>query len=177
MANVADSKSLRFLSRACKGTSNRGPWELRTPGGFRVDMITSNGFRHDVTEPAQSSAELTSYAGSGQEAAMLVRPERRKSACPHDCPSACLLDVTVLPDNRIGRIAGSAENPYTAGVVCAKVARYAERVHHPDRLIHPLRRTGRKGAGSFAPISWDEALDEIAGRFEDAAQCYGRETV
>src|SRR5262245_20485736 len=108
---------------------------------------------------------------------MLVRPERRKSACPHDCPSACSLDVTVLPDNRIGRIAGSAENPYTAGVVCAKVARYAERVHHPDRLTRPLRRTGRKGEGSFAPISWDEALDEIAGRFQEAAQRHGLETV
>jgi anaerobic selenocysteine-containing dehydrogenase len=108
---------------------------------------------------------------------MSVKLQSRKSACPHDCPSACALDVTVLPDNRIGRIAGSADNPYTAGVVCAKVARYAERVHHPDRLLHPLRRTGRKGDGAFARISWDEALDEIAGRFTDAAARYGRETV
>jgi anaerobic selenocysteine-containing dehydrogenase len=108
---------------------------------------------------------------------MLVRPELRKSACPHDCPSACSLEVAVLPDNRIGRILGSAENSYTAGVVCAKVARYAERVHHPDRLTRPLRRTGGKSEGSFVPISWDEALDEIAGRFKEAAQRYGTETV
>jgi anaerobic selenocysteine-containing dehydrogenase len=99
---------------------------------------------------------------------MLFRPELRKSACPHDCPSACSLEVTVLPDNRIGRIAGSAENSYTAGVVCAKVARYAERVHHADRLMRPLRRSGSKGEGLFAPISWDEALDEIADRFKAA---------
>ena len=108
---------------------------------------------------------------------MLVRPELRKSACPHDCPSACSLEVTVLPDNRIGRIAGSAENSYTAGVVCAKVARYAERTHHADRLMRPLRRSGSKGEGSFAPISWDEALDEIADRFKDAAARHGSETV
>jgi anaerobic selenocysteine-containing dehydrogenase len=85
--------------------------------------------------------------------------------------------VTVLPDNRIGRIAGAADNPYTAGVVCAKVARYAERVHHADRLLRPMRRAGAKGDGTFAPISWDEALDEIARRFKDAAARYGSETV
>lgn len=108
---------------------------------------------------------------------MLVGPELRKSACPHDCPSACSLEVTVLPDNRIGRIAGAADNSYTAGVVCAKVARYAERVHHPDRLSRPLRRIGSKGKGRFAPISWGEALDEIAGRFVAATERYGSETV
>ena len=108
---------------------------------------------------------------------MLVRPELRKSACPHDCPSACALEVNVLPDNRIGRIAGSANNSYTAGVVCAKVARYAERVHHPDRLMHPLRRTGTKGEGAFAQISWDEAFDEITARFKGAAERHGTETV
>jgi anaerobic selenocysteine-containing dehydrogenase len=108
---------------------------------------------------------------------MLVSPTIRKSACPHDCPSACALEVTVLPDNRIGRIAGSSENSYTAGVVCAKVARYAERVHHPGRLTQPLRRTGTKGDGAFVPIGWDEALDEIAARFTAAAAQFGSETV
>ena len=108
---------------------------------------------------------------------MLVRPEVRKSACPHDCPSACALEVTVLPENRIGRITGAADNPYTAGVVCAKVARYAERVHHAQRLLHPMRRTSAKGDGAFARIGWDEALDEIAHRFKDAAARYGSETV
>src|SRR5262245_23143829 len=61
------------------------------------------------------------------------------SACPHDCPSTCALEVELLDARTIGRIHGAADNDYTAGVVCAKVARYAERQHHPARLTHPLR--------------------------------------
>ncbi|MCS0493606.1 molybdopterin oxidoreductase family protein [Ancylobacter sp. MQZ15Z-1] len=98
------------------------------------------------------------------------------SACPHDCPSTCALEIDIS-GGRIGRVRGSRANSYTAGVICAKVARYAERANHPDRLTQPLRRTGPKGSGSFVPISWDEALDEIAGRFRDAERRYGPETV
>ena len=71
-----------------------------------------------------------------------------KSACPHDCPSACSLEVERLSSTRIGRIRGAAANSYTDGVVCAKVARYAERAHHPDRLKQPLQRVGEKGRAS-----------------------------
>lgn len=98
------------------------------------------------------------------------------SVCPHDCPSACPLDVEVQPDGRIGRLRG-ARMPYTDGVICAKVSRYAERVHHPDRVTTPLRRIGDKGSGRFAPISWDEALDEIAHRFQAAAARDGAQAV
>ena len=84
------------------------------------------------------------------------------SVCPHDCPSTCALDVELLGDNRIGRVHGAKDNDYTAGVICAKVARYAERIHHPDRLMHPLRRKGPKGSGQFERISWDDALDITA---------------
>src|SRR5258708_30076989 len=87
-----------------------------------------------------------------------------RSTCPHDCPSTCALEVEVLDSHTIGRVRGAADNSYTAGVICAKVARYAERVHHPDRLLQPLRRTGPKGSGEFAPISWDDALDLVAER-------------
>ena len=69
---------------------------------------------------------------------------------------------------------GAAANDYTAGVVCSKVARYAERTHHPDRLTRPLRRTAR---GTFAPIGWDEALDEVTGAFQRATERYGSESV
>jgi anaerobic selenocysteine-containing dehydrogenase len=99
------------------------------------------------------------------------------STCPHDCPSTCALDVEVIDGTTIGRVHGSKQQSYTAGVVCAKVARYAERIHHPQRLLHPLRRTGPKGSGAFARISWDEALDEIAARFDAAEREFGAESV
>jgi anaerobic selenocysteine-containing dehydrogenase len=112
-----------------------------------------------------------------EAAASANRPGTHASVCPHDCPSVCALDVEVLASGRIGRVSGAEEHGYTAGVICAKVARYAERIHHPDRLTRPLRRVGAKGEGRFAPISWDEALDEIATRFRDAAARHGSETV
>ncbi len=100
-----------------------------------------------------------------------------RAACPHDCPSACVLDVERLSPNRIGRIRGAADFPFTAGVVCEKVGRYAERVHHPDRLTHPLRRTGAKGEGEFERIGWDEALGTVASAFTAAAERHGPQTV
>jgi anaerobic selenocysteine-containing dehydrogenase len=106
-----------------------------------------------------------------------IRPRLLASVCPHDCPSTCALEVEVFANNVIGRVRGAEDNAYTAGVICAKVARYAERVHHPDRLTHPLRRTGAKGSGQFAPISWDDALDLVAERFLRAEQAYGSEAV
>src|SRR5919201_3631594 len=99
------------------------------------------------------------------------------SACPHDCPSTCALDVEILDERTIGRIHGAEDNSYTAGVICAKVARYAERAHHPERLLQPLRRRGDKGAGEFEPISWDSALDLVAEAFLRAEQRHGSEAV
>jgi anaerobic selenocysteine-containing dehydrogenase len=96
------------------------------------------------------------------------------SVCPHDCPSACALEVEVLDARTIGRVRGAADNDYTAGVVCAKVARYAERVHHPDRLTRPLRRTP---GGNFVPIGWDDALDLVAEKFAEAEQRHGAQAV
>jgi anaerobic selenocysteine-containing dehydrogenase len=98
------------------------------------------------------------------------------SVCPHDCPSVCALEVERIDTHTIGRVHGGRQE-YTAGIVCAKVARYAERQHHPDRLARPLRRVGAKGEGEFAPISWDDALDEVAEQFTRAAQRLGAETV
>src|SRR5476649_1207864 len=107
----------------------------------------------------------------------LAKIDIRHSTCPHDCPSACALDIEVIDGQTIGRVRGSKLQSYTAGVVCAKVARYAERIHHPDRLMYPQRRTGPKGSGRFARISWDEALDEIAARFDAAEREFGAQSV
>ncbi len=106
-----------------------------------------------------------------------VHIDVRGSTCPHDCPSTCALEVEVLDGRTIGRVRGAEDNGYTAGVICAKVARYAERVHHPDRLMRPLRRKGAKGSGEFETISWDDALDIVAENFLQAEQRFGPEAV
>jgi len=99
------------------------------------------------------------------------------SVCPHDCPSTCALEIEVLDGRRIGAVRGAKDNSYTAGVICAKVSRYAERIHHPDRLLYPMLRTGPKGSTQFRRISWDDALDRIAEQFMEVAARHGSEAV
>ena len=86
-----------------------------------------------------------------------------RATCAHDCPCMCSLLVEVDGD-RIVKISGDPEQPFTDGFACAKVNRDAEVVHSPLRVKTPLRRTGPKGTGQFAPISWTQALDEIEQR-------------
>ncbi|MDB5643734.1 MAG: dehydrogenase, partial [Hyphomicrobiales bacterium] len=102
---------------------------------------------------------------------------RHPSVCPHDCPSACALEVEVIDGKTIGRVHGAKDQSYTAGVICAKVARYAERIHHPDRLMFPLKRKGPKGSRSFERISWDEAIATIAREFSAREAQHGAQTV
>jgi anaerobic selenocysteine-containing dehydrogenase len=94
---------------------------------------------------------------------MLVR-----AACPHDCPDTCGMLVTV-EDGVAVKIQGDPSMPFTQGTLCTKVAHYLERTYAPERLLHPLRRTGPKGSGRFERISWDAALDEIAARLKALA--------
>jgi anaerobic selenocysteine-containing dehydrogenase len=100
-----------------------------------------------------------------------------RSVCPHDCPSTCALDVEIVDAHTIGRVHGAKDDPYTAGVICEKVARYAERIHHPDRLTYPMRRVGNKGEGRFERISWDEAFDEIVARWSAIEAEFGPEAI
>ena len=100
------------------------------------------------------------------------------STCPHDCPSACSLEVEKLSSDRIGRVRGAKHNTYTDGVICAKVSKYAERTHHKDRLLQPLIRTSAKDeAPAFSPIDWESALDIVANKFDQARTQYGAESV
>src|SRR5687767_8020238 len=78
--------------------------------------------------------------------------------------------LVTVEDGRATRVAGDPAHPFTQGFLCAKVNRYLERTYHRDRLLHPLRRTGKKGAGVFARIGWDEAIDEIADRLSAIAR-------
>lgn len=100
------------------------------------------------------------------------------SVCALDCPDACSLLVTV--DELTGKAAklrGNPDHPITRGFLCAKVAKYLDREYSPARLLYPMRRTGPKGAGEFARISWDEALDEIATRLGEIAREHGSEAI
>ncbi|QQZ62289.1 molybdopterin oxidoreductase family protein [Paenibacillus sonchi] len=107
-----------------------------------------------------------SYSGDG------VFP----AVCPLDCPDTCGLLVH-KQNGKIIKVEGNPEHPVTKGAICNKVRHMAERVHHPERLLQPLRRTGPKGSGSFTPISWEEAIGEIVGRFKELSADYGPESI
>ena len=98
------------------------------------------------------------------------------TACPLDCPDACTIDVTVR-GGRVTKIDGSKENHITDGYICAKVRRFPERLYGDDRLLHPAIRRGGKGQGQFKRVTWDDALDLIAEKFEAAKNSGGAETI
>ncbi|WP_321883509.1 molybdopterin-containing oxidoreductase family protein [Paraburkholderia bannensis] len=100
---------------------------------------------------------------------MNARAEIARAVCPHDCPDTCAMRVTV-ENGRAIKVSGDPDHPPTQGVLCTKVTRYAERVHHPKRLTQPMKRVGVKGEGRFEPISWDEACEIAAARLGEIAQ-------
>src|SRR5262245_44236831 len=97
-------------------------------------------------------------------------------ACPLDCPDTCAWTVTVK-DGEAVMLRGDRRHPFTRGALCAKVHRYLEYTRSPDRLLHPLRRIGAKGEGRFARISWDEALDTIAERWQAILARHGAQAI
>ncbi|MBZ5685635.1 MAG: molybdopterin-dependent oxidoreductase [Acidobacteriia bacterium] len=112
-----------------------------------------------------------------------------QAACPHDCPDACGVLITV-EDGRAAKIQGDPEHPVTRGFLCAKVAKYLDRVYSPDRVMYPMRRVGPKGPGQpgaavptkitssvWQRISWDQALDQISSRFRAISAEFGSEAI
>jgi anaerobic selenocysteine-containing dehydrogenase len=99
-----------------------------------------------------------------------------RAACPHDCPDTCAMVVTVADGRAVG-VRGDPDHPFTRGGLCVKVNNYPDKVYSPDRLLHPMRRTGPKGSGRFERITWDAALDEIATRFRATIDAHGPESV
>jgi anaerobic selenocysteine-containing dehydrogenase len=91
-----------------------------------------------------------------------------RGACPHDCPDTCAL-LTTVENGRAIKVQGNPAHPMTDGVLCTKVSRYTERTYHPERILTPLKRVGPKGTGQFEPVSWAEALDDIAARLKTIA--------
>src|SRR6202047_581086 len=108
------------------------------------------------------------------------------AACPHDCPDACGVLITV-EEGRATRIQGDPAHPVTRGFLCAKVAKYLDRVYSPDRVLYPMRRVGPKGVGvagegarathEWQRITWDEALEEITSRFKKIVAEFGSEAI
>ncbi len=104
------------------------------------------------------------------------------AACPHDCPDACGVLITV-ENGRATKIEGDPAHPVTRGFLCAKVAKYLDRVYSTQRLLYPMKRVGKKGpsgvdpAATFVRISWDEALDTIASRFKQIGDEFGPEAI
>lgn len=101
----------------------------------------------------------------------------RHSVCALDCPDACSLLIDVDENGRGSRLRGNPDHPVTRGFLCGKVARYLDREYSPDRLLYPQKRIGGKGEGRFARITWDEALDEIAGRLDSLSKQFGPESI
>ena len=105
--------------------------------------------------------------------------QRLAATCPHDCPSVCALEVERIDSHTIGGVYGNKNQTYTQGVICAKVARYKDRIHHAQRLTQPMLRTGAKGVGinAYKTISWDEALDLLVEKFSHITNKYGAEAI
>ncbi|NBX15669.1 MAG: molybdopterin oxidoreductase family protein, partial [Betaproteobacteria bacterium] len=91
-----------------------------------------------------------------------------RGLCPHDCPDTCAL-LTTVENGRAVKVQGNPAHKPTDGVLCTKVSRYTERTYHPDRILQPMKRSGPKGSGQFEPVSWDQALTDIAQRLGQIA--------
>lgn len=103
--------------------------------------------------------------------------ETRHSVCALDCPDCCSLLINVDSKGHGSHLRGNPEHPVTRGFLCGKVAQYLERNYHPDRLMHPLKRTGAKGDGKFVETSWEEALDTIAEHLHRVSREGGPEAI
>ena len=103
-------------------------------------------------------------------------PDTIRGACGHDCPDTCGWVVEVK-DGRATRLEGDKSHPFTRGGLCAKVNHYLEKVYHPERVLHPMKRVGRKGEGRFERVTWDEALSDIAARWQRIIAESGAEAI
>src|ERR1700685_517297 len=113
-------------------------------------------------------------------------PRIAHAVCSHDCPDTCAVLVTIDEQGKATRVQGDPSHPITRGFLCAKVAKYLDRVYSPSRLLHPMRRRPGAAKGKmaygreadvFETIGWDEALDLIAERLRRIAQEHGPEAI
>ena len=109
---------------------------------------------------------------------MNEQPQRKTffGGCPHDCPDTCAM-IYEVEDGRLVEVRGNKEHPMTRGGLCVKLKDYHDHHYNPDRVLHPLRRTGRKGSRQFVRITWDDAIAEITARWKDIIARYGSQAI
>lgn len=99
-----------------------------------------------------------------------------RSVCPYDCPDACGLLIGV-ENGKVVNVKGNPAHPFTRGTLCAKMSHYERTIYNERRILTPLKRTGPKGIGQFAPISWDEAVETIVTKWRQIMDVYGAEAI
>ena len=143
----------------------------------KIGMVELSKFGHFQEPPRPLSEANPNPSCTETIMTQHSMPQTLPSVCPLDCPDTCSLSVRVQ-DGELIEVKGSKANPYTRGKVCSKVVNsYPAFVHGPERLTHPLRRVGPRGAGSFEPISWDKAIDLVHAGFSNAIESHGPQSV
>ena len=97
-------------------------------------------------------------------------------ACPHDCPDTCAM-IYEVEDEKLISVKGNKDHPMTRGTLCVKVKDYEKRHYHPDRLLYPHKRVGKKGEKKFERISWKEAIDTIHSKWVKIIEEYGPQAI
>src|SRR5687767_4107577 len=162
----------------------------RASGTPTVDAVAFDDLSDVACDPESAGETLNGLApalhANGQrppvrgDEGRMTRPadpiQIVRGACGHDCPDTCSWVVEVR-DGTAERLSGDPAHPFTGGTLCAKVNHYLERVYHPDRVLHPLKRVGAKGEARFERVSWDEALADIAARWQAIVRESGAEAI
>src|SRR5690242_5310872 len=118
-----------------------------------------------ASDTSRSTSPVVKSPPSASVSSVVNSSSLVRGACPHDCPDTCAT-LTEVRDGRAVSFAADPDPPITQGWLCAKVRPYLDRVYSPDRLLHPLRRVGPKGADQWQCSSWDEAIAEITVRWQ-----------
>src|SRR5579864_820649 len=158
-----------------------GKWELNSSTGQAAIRPSPPAFcpNHACLRAADARHALFRHVRGIIAQAVCRMKQVVHAACPHDCPDACAVLITI-EDGRATRIQGDPEHPVTRGFLCGKVAKYLDRVYSPDRVLFPVRRIAPKGTHGeavFQRISWNEALDEIVARLKRISTEFGPEAV
>jgi anaerobic selenocysteine-containing dehydrogenase len=155
-------------------------------------MATDNREKHLMSRRTFISGSASMTAGlflmgtagcspsqpSGSKAVMAPKASNTYTyqACPRNCHDTCTL-ISEVEDNRIISITGDPKNPITAGTPCVKGHNYLAWQYHPDRILYPMKRAGKKGAGKWERITWDEAYNTIAQKFNEITAEHGSEAI